>query len=130
VGFWGRDPKDEQQKAKKTHIRGDRRCIPSTPQSRSDHRRGFTGTLLRSEIRTRGGHDNRTLIRLIHATQASQQLGLSTISLELGAKHGLIPHYVIQGQLHFEPAELNRWIRQHHIDILTAEDDFSVWAEE
>jgi hypothetical protein len=98
------------------------------PQSRSDHRRGFTGTLLRSEIRTRGGHDNRTLIRLIDATRASQLLGLSEMSLELAAKQGLIPHYAIQGQLYFEPAELNRWIRQHHFDIFEAQDDFSGYA--
>jgi hypothetical protein len=95
------------------------------PQSRSDHRRGFTGTLLRSEIRTRGGHDNRTLIRLIDIALASQLLGLSEMSLELAAKHGFIPHYAIQGQLYFEPAELNSWIRQHHFDILTAKDDFT-----
>ena len=98
-------------------------------QSRSDHRRGFTGTLLRSEIRTRGGHDNRTLIRLIDISKASQLLGLSEMSLELAAKHGLIPHYNIQGQLYFEPAEMNRWIRQHHFDILTAEEDFTGWAD-
>ncbi len=87
-------------------------------RSRSNHPRGFTGTLLRSEIRTRAGHDNRTLIRLIDASQASQQLGLSPTSLELGAQHRLIPHYLIKGQLRFEPAELNRWIRQHHINRL------------
>jgi hypothetical protein len=98
-------------------------------QSRSDHHRGFTGTLLRSEIRTRGGHDNRTLIRLIDISLASQLLGLSEMSLQLAAKHGLIPHYAIGGQLRFEPAELNRWIRQHHFDILTAKEDFTGWAE-
>jgi hypothetical protein len=99
------------------------------PQSRSDHRRGFTGTLLRAEIRTRGGHDNRTLIRLIDIPLASQLLGLSEMSLQLAAKHGLIPHYAIQGYIRFEPAELNRWIRQHHFDILTAEEDFTGWAD-
>jgi hypothetical protein len=99
-------------------------------QSRSDHRRGFTGTLLRSEIRTRAGHDNRTLIRLIDANQAGQQLKLSALSLELGAQHRLIPHYLIQGQLRFEPAELNRWIRQHHINIISTDGDFSGWADQ
>lgn len=98
-------------------------------QSRSDHRRGFTGTLLRSEIRTRTGHDNRPLIRLINVTQASQLLGLSKLSLELGAHNGLIPHYLIGGQLRFEAAELNRWIRRHHFDILTSQDDFTGWAD-
>lgn len=98
-------------------------------QSRSDHRRGFTGTLLRSEIRTRGGHDNRTLVRLIDATLASQLLGISEMAIELAAINGLIPHYTIGGQLRFEPAEMNRWTRQHHFDILTAEDDLTGWAD-
>lgn len=87
-------------------------------QSRSDHRRGFTGTLLRAEIRTRSGHDNRTLVRLIDVHQASQRLGLPTISLELATKTGLIAHYLIEGQIRFDPAELTRWVRMHRIDEL------------
>ncbi|MGH2833115.1 MAG: hypothetical protein ACRDK2_10105 [Solirubrobacteraceae bacterium] len=90
-------------------------------QSRSNHRRGFTGTLLRTEIRSRGGHDNRTLVRLIDVNQASQQLGLSTTSLELGAKNSLIPHYFIDGQLRFDPVELGRWVREHHFDVFTGQ---------
>lgn len=94
-------------------------------QSRSSHRRGFTGTVLRSHVRTRGAHDSRTVIKLIDSAQASKLLGLSKTSLELGAKHLLIPHYLIQGRLRFEPAELNRWVRQHHFDVLTSQDDFT-----
>ncbi|MGH2831596.1 MAG: hypothetical protein ACRDK2_02390 [Solirubrobacteraceae bacterium] len=39
---------------------------------------------------------------------ASQCLGLSAVSLELGARNRLIRHYEIDGHLLFEPAELNR----------------------
>ena len=92
-------------------------------QSRSDHPRGFTGTLLRSEMRARGGHDNRTLIRLVGIDTASERLGLSASSLELGARSRLIPHYEIDGHLLFEPAELNRWIYRHRIDGFQAETD-------
>lgn len=95
-------------------------------QSRSDHRRGFTGTLLRSEVRTRGGHDNRTLIRLVDINTASECLGLSTASLELGARQSLLPHYEINGHLLFEPVELNRWVRLHRIDeFMPSEADMS-----
>ena len=89
-------------------------------QSRSDHPRGFTGTLLRSEIRTRGGHDNRTLVTLIDMTEACRALKLPATCLELAAKHKLVPHYLIDGQLLFEPAELSRWVHIHHIDEFTA----------
>jgi hypothetical protein len=98
-------------------------------QSRSSHRRGFTGTPLPSHIRTRGAHDSRTLLRLITVEQASERLGFSTTALELGARNGLIPHYYILGQTRFEPAELDRWIRQHHFDVLTAQGDFGGWAD-
>lgn len=30
-----------------------------------------------------------------------------------GARNGLIPHYRIGDQIRFDPAELDRWIRQH-----------------
>ncbi len=87
-------------------------------QSRSDHGRGFTGTILRSEIRTRGAHDNRTLVRLISIDQAGQHLGLPAISLELAARNRLVPHYEINGYLLFEPVELNRWVHLHKIEEL------------
>jgi hypothetical protein len=77
-------------------------------QSGSDHRRGFRGTLLRSHARTTARHNSRTLVRLIDVGQASQRLGLSPTSLELGARNGLIPHYYVLGQTRFEPAELDR----------------------
>ena len=92
-------------------------------QSRSDHRRGFTGTLLRSEIRTRGGHDSRALIRLIPIERASEYLGLPVTTLELVAKNGLVLHYQINGHLLFEPVELDGWVRLHHIDILETQQD-------
>jgi hypothetical protein len=102
-------------------------------QSRSDHPRTFTGTLLRAEIRTRSGHDNRTLIRLIDIQQASQQLRLPTASLQLAAKHGLLPHYTIDGHLRFDPAELTRWVREHRIDeytpTLSLDDCCTGWDE-
>lgn len=85
-------------------------------QSRSDHRRGFTGTLLRSEIRTRSGHTPRTLVRLVGLQQASQHLGLPTSTLQLAARNRLIPHYPIDGRLHFDPVDLDRWVRDHRID--------------
>jgi excisionase family DNA binding protein len=98
-------------------------------QSRSSHRRGFTGTFLRPHIRTRGAHDARTLLRLITVEQASERLGFSATTLELGAKNGLIPHYYILGHTRFEPAQLDRWIRQHHFDILNAQGDFTGWDD-
>jgi excisionase family DNA binding protein len=94
-------------------------------QSRSNHRRGFTGTLLRTEIRTRTRHDDRTLIRLIDTNQASRRLGLSEQSLEQGALDGHLPHYDIGGQIRFDPDELGNWIRQHHLNALTTDDDFT-----
>jgi hypothetical protein len=104
-------------------------------QSRSNHRRGFTGTLLRSEFRTRSGHDNRTLIRLIDLDQASQQLQLPVSTLQLAVDEGFIPHYNIHGYLRFDPAELSRWVRTHRIDefIPTATRDepyYSDWDRE
>lgn len=98
-------------------------------QSRSSHPRGFTGTLLRPHARTRGAHDTKTLVKLIDVNEASQRLRLSPTSLELGARNGLIPHYYVLGQTRFEAAELDRWIRQHHFDILTSQDDFQGRAD-
>jgi hypothetical protein len=94
-------------------------------QSRSNHHRGFTGTLLRSDIRTRTRHDDRTLIRLIDANQASRRLGLSELSLQLGALDGHIPHYNIGGQIRFNPHELANWIHQYHLNALTTDDDIT-----
>lgn len=85
-------------------------------QSRSNHKRGFTGTLLRSEIRSRSGHTPRTLVRLVSLNQASQHLGLPTSTLHFAAKHRLIPHYPFDGRLHFDPVDLDRWVRDHRID--------------
>jgi hypothetical protein len=98
-------------------------------QSRSSHRRGFTDTRLRSRVRTRDAHDSRTLVRLINVEQASEHLGFSATSLELGAHNGLIPHYCILGHTRFDPVELDRWIRQHHFDVLTAQHDSARWAD-
>jgi excisionase family DNA binding protein len=98
-------------------------------QSRSSHRRGLAGTALRSHSRTRGAHDSRTLVTLITVEQASELLGLSSTSIELGAHNGLIPHYYIDGQTRFEPAELDRWIRQHHFDVLSSQGSFTGWAD-
>jgi hypothetical protein len=94
-------------------------------QSRSNHHREFTGTLLRTEIRTRTRHDEKTLIRLIDVSQASRRLGLSEHSLEHGALDGLIPHYDIGGQLRFDPDELSNWAHQHHLNALTTDNDFT-----
>jgi hypothetical protein len=98
-------------------------------QSRSSHRRGFTGTFVRSSVRTRGAHDTRTLVRLITVEQASERLGFSTTALELGAHNGLVPHYYILGHTRFEPAELDRWIRQHHFDVLSTQGDLTGWGD-
>jgi len=58
--------------------------------------------------------------KLIDLAEACRQLKLPATCLELAAKHKLVPHYLIDGQLLFEPAELNRWVHIHHIDEFTA----------
>jgi hypothetical protein len=35
------------------------------------------------------------------------------MSLELGARNGLIPHYLIGEQIRFDPKDLDRWVREH-----------------
>jgi hypothetical protein len=71
---------------------------------------------VRHGARSRGGHGRDCLITLIDAISASQKLRLSPTSLELGARNGLIPHYLIGEQIRFDPKELDRWAREHRID--------------
>ncbi|MGH2833714.1 MAG: helix-turn-helix domain-containing protein, partial [Solirubrobacteraceae bacterium] len=91
----------------------DLHAIKEQPQERL-HRK-----LLRQEIRSRAGHDNRTLIRLINIEQAGQQLQLPVRTIQLAVSEGFIPHYHIQGHLRFDPVDLGRWVRDHRIDEFT-----------
>jgi excisionase family DNA binding protein len=94
-------------------------------QKRSSHRRGFAGTAVRSSVRTRGAHDSRTLVRLITVQQASELLGLSSTSIEMGVCSGEIPHYDLLGELRFDPVEIERWLRWHHYEALSSQGHFT-----
>jgi hypothetical protein len=85
-------------------------CTDRSRPGRSQLGRVYHGT------RVRGGHNSNSLIILIDAISASQKLRLSPTSLELGARNGLIPHYLIRDQIRFDPVELDRWAREHRID--------------
>jgi hypothetical protein len=67
------------------------------------------------------GEGRDCLITLIDAISASQKLRLSPTSLELGARNGLIPHYLIGEQIRFDPIDLDRWVRKHRIDEFTVD---------
>ena len=92
-------------------------------QSRSNHRRGFTGTLFTSENRRRSCHTASTFLWLIDAEQASRQIGMPISALELGVANNLVPHYFIEGQLLFDPGQLHRWLYRHDINIVRSQDD-------
>jgi hypothetical protein len=90
-----------------------RHCTDRSRPGRSQLGRVYHGS------RVRGGHNSNSLIILIDAISASQKLRLSPTSLELGARNGLIPHYLIGDQVRFDPVELDRWARKHRIGEFT-----------
>lgn len=61
------------------------------------------------------------MICLIDLNQASEYLGLPTSTLHFAAKHRLIPHYPIDGRLHFDPVDLDQWVRRHGIEEFGAD---------
>lgn len=88
-------------------------------QSRSDHPR-TSSRILRHRSQPCDKHTS-AFTTLIDAISASRKLGLSPLSLETGAVNGLIPHHWIDGQIRFDPLELNRWMREHLDAIRSAE---------
>jgi excisionase family DNA binding protein len=64
-------------------------------------------------------------IKLITVGEASELLGLSRTSIELGVCRGEIPYYDLPGELRFDPVEIERWLRWHHYEVLSSQGDFT-----
>jgi hypothetical protein len=74
-------------------------------------------------MRIRGGHAKECVIALIDPITASSCLRIAPFLLEAGARHRLIPHYKISGQIRFDPIELDRWVKRHKIEEIGVEEE-------
>jgi hypothetical protein len=88
-----------------------RALIPSTRGERINLSRVFA-----RGRRTRGSHNQTCLMELIDPATAGQRLSINSATLEYLADACMITHYDIDGEIRFDPADLNTWVHRHKIE--------------
>jgi hypothetical protein len=66
--------------------------------------------------KTRGSYSRTFLTELIDPATAGRRLSISNSTLEYLADACMITHYEIDGEIRFDPSDLNRWLQRHKID--------------